>query len=404
MERAMRPLEHVHVLDLSRVLAGPYCAALLADAGAEVVKVERPGDGDESRKYGELLDGVGLDFLNVNRGKRGMTLDLKSPAGAEALRRLSLKADVIIENFVPGTMERFGLGYERLATENPRLIYCSISAYGLSGELAQKPGYDGALQAFTGHMVLTGESDGRPVRSGASVVDMATGLAAYGAIVTALLHRETTGVGQLVTLSLLHTALSIMGTHGSVVLNSAKDPARAGSGVSHLAPYRAYRTADADIVVGALNDESWRRLCVVLDLAGLLSDERFESMQSRVANRASLDVILEGRLRSASSEHWIERLSGTGLVVSKVNTLREALSHQQVAANELIADVGSGKSALRYVRSPMRFGGFDNRSRRPPPQHGEHGHEILTEAGFSASDAEELLQSGAHRGRRPVGE
>lgn len=389
-----RPLAGIRVLDLSRVLAGPHCATMLADAGAEVIKVERPGSGDESRGYGSLWNGVGLDFLNVNRGKRGLALDLKHAEGAKVLRSLAATADVLIENFVPGTMERFGLDYPRVSQDNPRLIYCSISAYGERGELAGKPGYDGALQAFTGHMSLTGEPDGRPVRTGASVIDMTTGIAAYGAIVTALLQRKSTGCGQRLTLSLMHTALSLMGTHAAVTLNTDKDPKRAGSGVSHLAPYGAYRTADSYVVVGALNEQSWRRLCATLGVPALADDERFATMQQRLMHRADLDSALEARFLTATAAQWIAALSGQGLVVSKVNNLRDALADPQVTANDLVADLPDAGRRLRYVRSPMGYESFDNRSRFGPPGLGEHTRQVLVEAGLTDEQVDRLVDAG----------
>ena len=210
------PFAGLKVLDLSRVLAGPYCCALLGEAGASVVKVERPGAGDENRRWGHLWHGESLDFMNVNRNKRGITVNLHHPEGQEIIRKLAADADVVVESFVPGTMEKFHLDYESLKPLNPRMVYCSISAFGLQGPLRSKSGYDGALQAFSGHMSITGELEGGPVRTGASIIDMGTGITAYAAVTTALLGRQLSGNGQKVSVSLLQTALSLMGSHAAV--------------------------------------------------------------------------------------------------------------------------------------------------------------------------------------------
>ena len=337
----MLPYAGLRVLDMSRVLAGPYCCSLLADLGAEVIKIERPGTGDENRQWGHLWHGTSLDFLNVNRNKRGITVNLANPDGQEVVRALVRTADVLVENFVPGTLERYGLSYEHLEPLNPRLIYCSISAYGDKGPLRSKPGYDGALQAFSGHMMITGETESGPVRSGASVIDMSTGLVAYGAIATALLGREKTGQGQRVTTSLFSTALALMGTHGAVCLNTGRQPTRAGAGVSHLAPYGAYRTRNSWLVIGALSEEAWHNLCRVLGLEALPADPRFCDMQARLQNRVELDRLVGERLAARDTVDWMGVLEEAGLVCSPVHTLAEALGDPQTAENQMIMSLPS---------------------------------------------------------------
>lgn len=381
----MLPLAGLRVLDLSRVLAGPYCCALLGDLGADVIKVERPGTGDENRRWGHLWHGVGLDFLNVNRNKRDMTINLHAPEGLDIIRKLVPTCDVLVHNFVPGTMERFGLTYADLRRLNTQLIYCSISGFGESGPLARKPGYDGALQAFGGHMHITGEPDGGPVRMGASVIDMTTGIVAYGAILTALLARERTGEGQAVSASLLKTSLALMGTHGAVQLNTGIEPRRAGSGVSHLAPYGAYRTHDSHVVAAALNEESWAKLCRVLGLEALVADPRFADPQRRLANRKELDALLTARFMMRPSAEWIELFEQAGLVIAPVNTLGQALAHEQVRANDMLTRTPMPEGELTLVGGPMSFSGWETRSPSPPPALGSNTDTILTDLGYDDS-------------------
>ena len=213
LNAAPLPLQGIEVLDLSRVLAGPYCCSMLGELGADVIKIERPGRGDENRRWGGLWKGESLDYMSVNRNKRDLTVDIKTPGGQEIIRKIAARCDVLVENFLGGALDDLGLGYDALSKLNPRLIYCSISAYGGRGPLKDKPGYDGTVQAFSGHMAMTGESDGGPVRTGASMVDMATGITAYAAILTALAGRQVSGKGQRVSVSLLQTALALMGAH-----------------------------------------------------------------------------------------------------------------------------------------------------------------------------------------------
>ena len=390
-----RALSGLRVLDLSRVLAGPFCCALLGEAGADVIKVERPGLGDENRRWGQLWHGESLDFMNVNRNKRGITVNLNHIAGQDVIRKLVACADVIVENFVPGTIEKFGLGYDALAALNPRLVYCGISAFGQKGPLRAKPGYDGAVQAFSGHMAITGEADGGPVRSGASMIDMSTGFTAYSAVITALLARERTGRGQKVSASLLQTALSLMGAHAAVYLMTGHQPSRAGSGVSHLAPYGAYRTSDSHVVVGTLNETAWKKLCEVLHREDLVSDDRFNDPQKRVLHRKALDAILHAIFMHKSSKEWVQIFERAGLVISPVQTLAEVMSHAQVRENEMLVKTMHPAGELTLVGSPFTMADTKLEPTRPPPLLGQHTDEVLIELGYTTDAIAELRREGA---------
>lgn len=388
------PLQGIRVLDLSRVLAGPYCCMLLGEMGADVVKVERPGSGDENRTWGKLWHGESLDFMNVNRNKRDVTVNIAHARGQDIIRRLAAQADVLVENFTPGTLGRYGLDYEALKEAHPRLVYCSVSAYGEHGPLHAKPGYDGALQAFSGLMSITGEPDGGPVRSGASVIDMGTGLAAYGAIVTALMARQATGKGQKVSVSLLQTAVAFLGTHAATYRTTGHQPVRAGSGVSHVVPYGAFRTQDSEVVIGALNQESWKKLCGVLEVPQLVGDKRFAEMQDRVANRAELNTLIGQAVRKRRTAEWAEIFERAGLVLSPVNTLADLMNHPQVEANAMMVDVGHSEGPLELVAAPMHFSELATGPQRPPPRLGEHTEAVLREVGYSPDDILALRTDG----------
>ena len=378
------PLLGIKVLDLSRVLAGPFCCSMLGELGAEVIKIERPGRGDENRRWGGLWQGESLDYMSVNRNKRDVTVDIKTHGGQEIIRRIAARSDVLVENFLDSALDKLGLGYDELSKLNPRLIYCSISAYGGRGPLKDKPGYDGAVQAFSGHMSMTGEPDGGPVRTGASMVDMATGITAYAAILTALAGRQVSGKGQRVGVSLLQTALALMGAHASTFLMTGEEPKRAGSGVSHLAPYGAFRTKDSYVVTGALNRESWCELCRVLDRSDLVDDPRYANEQERLINRAPLEATLTETFQSKTTAEWVAWFEQNNFVISAVNTLHDVLTHPQVYANEMVVTAEHEKvGTVKLMGVPMTFGDWRLKPRLPPPLLGRHTDEVLAELGYT---------------------
>ena len=388
--------EGVKVVDLSRVLAGPFCAQMLADMGADVIKIEAP-EGDENRRWPPLMpSGQSSNYASVNRGKRAMTLNMKSPRAAEVLERLVRRADVVLHSFLPATADRLGISYERFHALNPRLVFCSITGYGERGDLANKPGYDLMVQAFAGPMSVTGYEEGPPVRTGVSFVDMATGMSAYGAIASALYARERTGRGNWVRASLLETAVSILGYHGVAWLQAGVMPRKQGSGGANQAPYQAFHCGDGFVLVGAPNNAAWQRLCTALEDEGLKTDTRFATNESRLRHRDELVPLLEAHFKRQDAEHWASLLEKHGVAVAPIQTVDQVLEHPQVLANAMVVATqdASGRE-LKGLGGPFKIedgGGIGSRS---APSLGEHSDEILQDdLGFSAADIAALRQGG----------
>src|SRR6266403_896655 len=315
-------LDGVRVVDLSRVLAGPYCGALLGDLGADVIKVEDPGVGDESRTWPPHKDGESAGYLVNNRNKRGIAVNLKEPDGVALVRRLAATADVLIENFRTGTMEEFGLGYETLAREHPRLVYCSVSAFGRTGPRAEGAGYEALMQAFSGIMSITGEPEGQPVRAGVSFLDLSTGILCALGVCSALIQREKTGLGQRVDGSLLETAVSLLAFHAEGYLLTGLVPKALGSSHPSLSPYRNFKCKDGQwIFIAAANDRFWQKLARALGLADLATDPRFSDNQQRVTHRAELEGLLERVIGEREREGLLKLLAEADVPATPVNTV-----------------------------------------------------------------------------------
>ena len=391
------PLTGVKVVDLTRILAGPYCTMALADAGADVIKVEEPAKGDDTRGWGPpFVAGESTYFLSVNRGKRSLTLNLKHEEGRRILRRLVDEADVLVENFRPGTLDRLGFSYEAVKARNPRLVYASVSGYGPDGPWGGKPGYDAIAQGESGLMSITGAPDGPPFKVGASVADVLAGMTAFQGILLALFRRQQTGEGGQVDVSLLESVLAPLSYHAAAYLLAGAVPARLGNRHPSLAPYETFAAADGHVIVGVGSDSLWRAFCAAIDRAELASEAAFATNALRVRNYDALRARLVPIFGQRPVAEWLSRLEEAGVPCGRVRTVAEALDGEQVRARGLLLEVehptlGPG----RYLASPIHLRGAGRGSRRPPPLLGQHTQEVLAERlGLSANEVEELRRQG----------
>jgi crotonobetainyl-CoA:carnitine CoA-transferase CaiB-like acyl-CoA transferase len=385
------------VVDLSRILAGPYCSMALADAGADVVKIEEPGKGDDTRGWGPpFVEGESTYFLSVNRGKRSLTLNLKHEEGRRILRRLLDDADVLVENFRPGTLDRLGFSWEAVRARNKRLVYASVSGYGPDGPWGGKPGYDAIAQGEGGFMSITGSPDGPPTRVGASVADVFAGMTAFQGILLALVRRQKTGEGGQVDVSLLESLLAPLSYHASAYLLAGEVPGRLGNRHPSLAPYETFEAADGHVIVGVGNDSLWRTFCAAIGEGGLAAEPSFATNALRVSNYAALRARLAPLLRARPVGEWLALLETAGVPCGRVRSVAEALESEQVAARGLLLEVAHPRLGPgRYVGSPIHLGGAGRGSRRPPPLLGEHTQEVLGERlGLSAEEVAALRRAG----------
>jgi crotonobetainyl-CoA:carnitine CoA-transferase CaiB-like acyl-CoA transferase len=385
------PLASVRVLDFSRVLAGPYCTMLLADLGAEVTKVERPGIGDETRTWGPpSVGGESAYFLSVNRSKRSVAVDLKQPEGRALVLDLCARADVVLENFRPGAAERLGLDAATVHARNPAAVYCSITGFGRHGS-RERPGYDFVVQAESGLMAVTGAADGPPTKAGVAVVDVVTGLHAAVAILAALRRRDATGQGERIEVSLLNSAFSSLVNVAQNALVTGEEPGRFGNAHPSIAPYQPFRASDGWIAVAAANDSLFARLCDALGRPELAQDERFRTNAARVRNRAQLLPPLEDAFAARSAEEWVAALDEAGVPAGKIRGVLEAL---RAAAPATISVEHPTAGELELVAPPFAFESSPLRKAVAPPRLGQHTREVLTELGLDAPRIAELEAAG----------
>jgi crotonobetainyl-CoA:carnitine CoA-transferase CaiB-like acyl-CoA transferase len=391
----MAPLAGLRVLDLSRVLAGPYCTMLLADLGADVVKVERPGTGDDTREWGPPgIGGEAAYFLAVNRSKRSCALDLATPEGRAVAARLAARSDVVIENFRAGTAARLGLAYEQLRELNPRLVYCSITGFGSDREPPDRPGYDFVVQAESGLMAITGEADGEPTKVGVALVDVLAGVTAAVGILAALRARDESGAGDRLEVPLLDVALSGLVNVAAGALVTGAEPGRFGNAHPSIVPYQTFRAADGWIAVAAANDALFARLCDVVERPGLADDPRFRTNPDRVRNRAELVAVLDARFVDRPAAEWLNALAAAGVPAGKVRGVLEALREAAATGRPVTTTVEHPSAgALELVGAPIRLGS-GLRPAEPPPLLGEHTESVLAEAGYSADEISALERRG----------
>ncbi|MEW6707865.1 MAG: CaiB/BaiF CoA-transferase family protein [Pseudomonadota bacterium] len=401
------PLAGVRVLDLSRVLAGPWCTQTLADLGADVIKVERPGSGDDTRAWGPpyLKGRDGEDsteaayYLGTNRNKRSITVDIAKPAGQALIRRIATRCDVFVENFKVGDMARYGLDSAALRAPNPRLVYCSITGFGQTGPYRERAGYDYAVQGMGGLMSVTGERDdlpgGGPQKVGVAVADLFTGMYATVAILAALRHRELTGQGQAIDMALLDSQVAMLANLGANYLVTGVAPRRMGNAHQNIVPYQVFEVADGHIILAVGNDGQFAKFCEVAGCAELARDARFAKNADRVRHRAVLVPLLAERLKTRSKHDWLSALEAAKVPCGPINSLDEVFTDPQVQARQMTVEMPHPLTdRLRLVASPMKFSATPVQYRRPPPLLGEHTTELLAEFGIGAAEQAALKEQG----------
>ena len=396
MPRAERPLAGVRVLDLTRVLAGPFCSMILGDMGAEVIKIEEPGKGDDTRSWPPFLGGEATYFLSVNRNKQSLTLNLKAPEGRAILQKLARKSDVVLENFRTGTMERLGLGYKSLAKLNPRLVYCAISGFGESGPESARAGYDLVVQAESGIMDITGFEDGPPVKVGTSIADLVAGMSAAHGITLALLARHRTKRGQKVEISMQDAMAALLTYQAGIYFGTGNKPGRRGNKHPSIVPYEVFKAADAYLTLGVANNSLWERCCVALERPELMKDPRYATVAARVQNRDVLVPRLNEILGTRSADDWLKRFEEVGVPAGRIRTVAEVCESAHLKARGMIVTLPHPKAgALRVLGVPVRLHATPGKAITPPPLLGQHTERVLTKVlGVKKAEVARLRKAG----------
>lgn len=392
------PLDGTTVVDFTRVLSGPYCTMLLADMGARVIKIEQPGRGDDTRAWGPpFVHGESAYFLSVNRNKESLSLDLKAPAARNVIATLLDRADVLVENFRPGTMDRLGLGYETLSTTYPRLVYCSISGFGQSGPRRDEPGYDAVMQGEGGLMSITGARDGPPFRLGVAISDIVTGMFAAQGIAMALLARVRSGYGQRVDIGMLDSTAALLTYQAAIYFATGRTPTRMGNRHPTIVPYETFAASDGEFVIAVGNDEQWRRFCRVINAGGLADDERFATNQKRVAHYDELRPLLAALLELRGRGEWVSELKAAGIPCGSVRNIAEVLADPQLDARQMVETVDHlTAGAVQLLGVPIKLSASPGAVRTAPPALGQHTDDILREdCALSSGDIAALRASGA---------
>ena len=382
------PLAGLTIVDLTRVLSGPYCTMLLADMGARVIKVEHPVHGDDTRAWGPPFVGKETAyFLSINRNKESLTLDFKNTEGREILAKLISKSDVVVENFRPGAMARLGLDYSTLAARHPRLVFCSISGFGQDGPRRDQAGYDAVIQAEGGLMSVTGDADGRAFRVGVAVTDMVAGLLAVQGILLALFARERSGRGQHIDISMLDGVISLLSYHASIYLTTGAESRRVGNRHATIAPYDTFAASDGELFLAVGNDEQFQRFCAATGLQHLLADDRFSTNPARVRNEAALKELLEPVMRERTRDGWLREFATAGVPCGAVRSVPEALSDPQVAARRMVEAVEHAVlGPMKVLGTPIKLSDTPASIRTAPPTLGQHTGTVLTELGLTTDE------------------
>jgi len=390
-----KALDGIKVLDLSRALAGPYCTMMLADMGAEVIKVEMPGTGDDSRAWGPpFVEGESAYFMSINRNKKSITLDMKGDKAIEIIMKLIKGSDVLVENFRPGAMERLGLAYQQVKAVNPRLVYCSISGFGQNGPYRMLPGFDQVLQGMGGLMSITGEPDGPPVKVGVPIADITAGMfAAYG-IAIALFTREKTGSGQMVDISLLDSQVALLTYRAGSFFASGEIPKRIGSGHPVIVPYQAFKARDVYINIAVGNDQLWGKFCKAVGLEDIMNDHRFATNAKRVQNRDEVVKAVGDLIATKNGEEWLKILTDAGIPCGPIYTVDKIFSDPQVIHRQMVAELHHPKAGtIKVTGNPVKLSDTPGEPSVAPPLLGQHTQEVLEGLGYSAKEIEELKQA-----------